>query len=196
MGWEANNLPLYDSKVSINQKKLKTAMRLRNFSTRPRDGRECIERIFAEVDRPAIAIYNIEKNHLECAPDAGDPHDVERKFALDSETVNDIRREVHGAEHVILAYDFCNGNVYIVDAVPELAIASAILTVLFAFISGYGCKKQNFETMDKKPCACNESSRKKLGLPIDDTTICVNTSEDDNPLSGLRRLTPNFKLHY
>lgn len=170
-------------------------MRLRRFNTRPRDGRECIEKIFSEVEKPLIAIYNLEKNHLECAPLAGNPKDVERKFALDSCTISEIKSEVNGAPHVILAYDFCNCYVYIIDAVPELGAAAAVLTVLFAFLNDCDCCADKVMAQQKKDW-CQESTQDKLNLPIEDTTICVHSGDDDNPLSGLRRLTPNFKLHY
>ena len=178
-------------------------MKLGEFKSRPRDGRECFAKILEVCESPKIAIYNIKENHLECAPDnpGGNPRDVERKYALDSRTVSDIKARVNGAAHVILAYDFCNATVYIIDAVPELQIASAVMTVLFEYVFSNALKGT------KKKCECEEDEdpweddRDELpdwdDEPEDDIfDVTHANARNDDYISGLKRLKPSFELTF
>lgn len=70
-----------------------------------------------------LAVYNLSENHVECATVSADEV---RKFALGS-VAREILRDAEGGSHAILAYDLGLDNVYLVDSVPELPVASAVL---------------------------------------------------------------------
>ena len=176
-------------------------MRLVKINPKPRDGRGAFNYIRSKVNNPMIAIYNVKENHLECAPEfGGDPRSIERKYCLDSCTVQQLKNEVGGAAHVILAYDFENCNVYIIDAVPELQIASAVLTVLFAEAF---C---NCPQRAKKPCQCededpwedeDEWGDEDNNIEFDEMFEVTHAkNRDEDYLGGLKRLKPSFELTF
>jgi hypothetical protein len=174
-------------------------MRLAKLNPKPRDGRQAFKLIRQRVSQPMVAIYNVQEGHLECAPDAGDPRSVERKYGLDSCLVNQLRREVGDDAHVILAYDFENCEVYIIDAVKELQIASAVLTVLFADMF-CGCQQV------EKPCKCKDEYEDDNCWDEEEDDDDVEFDEffdvthaknrDEDYLGGLKRLRPSFELTF
>ena len=181
-------------------------MRLAKLNPKPRDGREAFRLIRQHVCQPMVAIYNVQENHLECAPEiAGGPRAIESKYGLDSCTVSQLKREVGGAAHVILAYDFDNCEVFIIDAVPELQIASAVMTVLFAEMICGDCKKA-----DPRPCKCkdpdeeceewlddDEWEEEDEGIEFDEMFEVTHAkNRDEDYLGGLKRLKPSFELTF
>ena len=181
-------------------------MRLVKLNPMPRDGRQAFNIIRSRVSRPMVAIYHVGERHLECAPEAGDPRSVERKYGLDSRTIEDIKREVGNDVHVILAYDFQRCEVYIIDAVPELQIASAVLTVLFAEMV-CGCAPCDNPCKEKEPCDCEEEwvdeDEDTDDEPWDDDegfdemfNVTHANNRDEDYLGGLKRLKPSFELTF
>lgn len=177
-------------------------MRLVTLNPKPRDGREAFRLIRERVGCPVVAIYNVSEGHLECAPDASSPKEVERKYGLDSSLVRQIKSIVGNDVHVILAYDFTRKEVYIIDAVPELQIASAVLTVLFAEMLGGGCNKF---VDDKEKCPCEEDDTWSDesdenwddDLQFDEMFEVTHAkNRDEDYLGGLKRLKPSFELTF
>lgn len=74
-----------------------------------------------------IAIYHLGENHIECASDEGGAG-VAEKYQLQKSVANAIRDDAtnHFA-HAALAYDMSRNEVYLLDAVPELAVANCLL---------------------------------------------------------------------
>jgi hypothetical protein len=70
-----------------------------------------------------LVIYHLSENHVEC----GATPNADREFKLTSDEARAISREAHNGAHAILAFDVRSGYVYLIDSVPELQIASAVL---------------------------------------------------------------------
>lgn len=81
-----------------------------------------------------FVIYNVEEGHVECASDEGGPAAV-RKYELSSDTLNAIRHDANGA-HAALAYNMASNEVYLLDAVPELAVANCLLLCVMNILVG------------------------------------------------------------
>lgn len=88
----------------------------------------------------SLVIYHLEENHVECATV---PPDMVERFKLGN-VADMIAKDAEGGDHAILAYDVCAKEVYLVDAVPELPIASAVLLcVVTELLNGNVQKRTN-----------------------------------------------------
>jgi hypothetical protein len=83
-----------------------------------------------------FVIYELSKNHVECASDEGGPQAV-RKYELSRETADAIRRDaVDNFSHAALAYNMRTNEVYLLDAVPDLAVANCLLLCVMNILVG------------------------------------------------------------
>ena len=69
----------------------------------------------------SLVVYNLSKNHVECAVTQ-----EASSITLDGSTIDELRGASHD-EHAILAFDLRTNEVYKIDDVPELNVASAVL---------------------------------------------------------------------
>ena len=74
-------------------------------------------------DSLRLVIYNLAKDIVECA--TVPPHAVEN-FKL-GKALDDVKKDAVNGPHAILAYDITANTVYLIDSVPELQIAAAVL---------------------------------------------------------------------
>lgn len=83
-----------------------------------------------------FVIYHLSENHVECASDEGGPSAV-AKYNLSRETANAIHRDAtNGFDHAALAYNLRTNEVFLLDAVPELAVASCLLLCVMNILVG------------------------------------------------------------
>lgn len=80
-----------------------------------------------------LVIYNLRENRVDCATVS--PQEV-RKFTLSSPVVTDIKSMGGDGKFAILAYDLQTERVYLVDLVPELNAASAVLLCVVTELIG------------------------------------------------------------
>jgi hypothetical protein len=80
-----------------------------------------------------LVVYHLGENHVECATEAPDVVD---SFKLDANTISKIKNEpIHG-DHAILAFDMGNKTVRLIDAVPEIGAAAAVLLCVVTELFG------------------------------------------------------------
>jgi len=83
-----------------------------------------------------FVIYHLSENHVECASDEGGPSAV-AKYSLSRETASAIHRDAtNGFVHAALAYNMRTNEVFLLDAVPELAVASCLLLCVMNILVG------------------------------------------------------------
>ena len=70
-----------------------------------------------------LVIYHLSENHVECATTPN----ADCEYKLTSDEARAISREARNGAHAVLAFDVRTKDVYLIDSVPELQIASAIL---------------------------------------------------------------------
>ena len=98
--------------------------------------------------RVRLAIYNLAENRVECATVS--PSEVDSMKLL--RNVDKVR-ECANDTFAILAYDIERGEVYLVESVPELPVASAVLLCIVTELMG-GCVSHQ-PTVCK--CECEEA---------------------------------------
>ena len=98
-----------------------------------------------------FVVYELSENHVLCASDEGGPSAV-AKYNLSKQTASDIKHDTtNGFSIAVLAYDMRTNNVYLLDGVPELAVANCLLLCVMNILVG---------TSDAyAPSHCFENSR-------------------------------------
>lgn len=91
-----------------------------------------------------LVVYHLSENHVECATT---PNVDELNLG---ETCRDIKADSRH-NHAVLAYDLCSREVYKIEDVPELPIASAVLLCVVTDLLN-GCV-QSRENRDGAPVA-------------------------------------------
>jgi len=83
-----------------------------------------------------FVVYDLAENHVLCASDEGGPSAV-AKYALSGETANAIKRDAtNGFPIAVLAYNLRANEVYLLDAVPEIAVANCLLLCVMNILVG------------------------------------------------------------
>lgn len=83
-----------------------------------------------------FVVYDLAENHVLCASDEGGPSAV-AKYALGSETAKTIKWDAtNGFKIAVLAYNLRANEVYLLDAVPEIAVASCLLLCVMNILVG------------------------------------------------------------
>lgn len=104
----------------------------------------------------SLVVYHLSENHVECATEPN----VD-KFNL-RETARAIKADAPN-NHAILAYDFGSNEVYMIDNVPELNIASAVLLcVVTELINGNVQGRDNERGIPKTRTSITDNRQKEL----------------------------------
>lgn len=83
-----------------------------------------------------FVVYHLSENHVLCASDEGGPSAVQ-KYNLSRETANQMQREAtNNFPIAVLAYNMRTNEVYLLDAVPELPVASCLLLCVMNILVG------------------------------------------------------------
>lgn len=146
-----------------------------------------------------LVVYDLVENHVVCASDEGGPSSV-AKYSINSSTASEMKKDGGGNRFALLAYNLNESVVHILDAVPELQIASALVLVATNVILGsalggkqnynkardisreYDAEKRDVEK--KKPL---RDSRGRYVRSRSEETVC--NYDKFNPLEGLRRMS-------
>lgn len=120
---------------------------------------EIIEDNGVAIDSIAFAVYNLSENHIECGSFEGGPQEA-RKYQLDSDVARAMTSDAANGNHAVIAYDLRGGDVYLLDTVPELQIASCVLLCVMNVIIGYDSFKPS------KSCGCREAVNEVEDLSV------------------------------
>ena len=109
------------------------------------NAKNAIREIMGFVDKKdlTIVIYDLGENHVVCASDEGGPTAVQ-KYQLSDSTANAIQNDATNHFPIAaLCYNLRKGEVYLLDAVPELAVANCLLLCVMNILlaaESCGCK--------------------------------------------------------
>ena len=103
-----------------------------------------------------FVVYDLAENHVLCASDEGGPSAV-AKYALSGETASAISRDATNDFKVaVLAYNLRANEVYLLDAVPEIAVANCLLLCVMNILVGVADSLNTFaptHAFDEPKCA-------------------------------------------
>ena len=138
----------------------------------------------------SLVVYNLSKNHVECAV----THEAS-SIVLDGSTLDELRRASHN-EHAILAFDLRTNEVYKIDAVPGLEIASAVLLcVVTELLNGtvMARKEENGIPTPRQSRACYGVKRDASGrfVKAESATCVDDCGEDDRAPQKPTRVISN-----
>lgn len=105
------------------------------------NAKNAIREIMGFTDKKdlTIVIYDLNENHVICASDEGGPTAVQ-KYHLSESTADAIQNDaVNHFPIAALCYNLRRGEVYLLDAVPELAVANCLLLCVMNILLTESC---------------------------------------------------------
>ena len=106
-----------------------------------------------------FVVYDLAENHVLCASDEGGPSAV-AKYALSGETAKAIEWDAtNGFKIAVLAYNLRANEVYLLDAVPEIAVANCLLLCVMNILVGVADSLNTFAPTHAfdEPKQCTEN---------------------------------------
>ena len=126
----------------------------------------------------SLVVYNLSNNHVECAVTQ-----EASSITLDGSTIDELRRDSHN-EHAILAFDLRTNEVYKIDDVPELNVASAVLLcVVTELLNGtvMARKEENGVPTPRQTRACCGVKRGANGRFVKaESAACIDDYEEED----------------
>lgn len=123
----------------------------------------------SSVSNLRFAVYHLDENHVECATL---PPNETRELAL-NDTAIEIRAHAVNGPHAVLAYDIQRKNVYMIDSVQELNVASCVLLCVITDLLNKGVATPSIPIPSTMVNTPQRDERGRF------TRATVNRSQDD-----------------